>query len=62
MQKCFFEERKEINGTQYFIGHTKEYVKAAIDANAVNGQVLENELIRGKMTGFLEADMLLMQI
>ena len=60
--EVLFEERKEINGTQYFIGHTKEYVKAAIDANAVNGQVLENELIRGKMTGFLEADMLLMQI
>ena len=60
--EVLFEECKEINGTHYFIGHTKEYVKAAIDADAINGKTLENELVRGKMTGVLEADMLLMQI
>ena len=57
-----FEEQKEIGGTQYFIGHTKEYVKVAIDTKTINGRNVENELISGKITGFLADDVLLMQI
>ena len=60
--EVLFEERKEIEGTQYVIGHTKEYVKVAIDTKTIDGRTVENELISGKITGFLADDVLLMQI
>lgn len=49
------EERKLIAGTQYWIGHTKEYVKAAC---ALPGQSMENQMIAGKVKGFLEDEIL----
>lgn len=60
--EVLLEEQKEIKGTQYIIGHTKEYVKAAAAVTGVNGSILENEIVQGTVTGFLEADILLLQI
>lgn len=60
--EVLLEEQKEINGTQYIIGHTKEYVKAAAAVTGGNGSILENEIVKGTVTGFLEADILLLQI
>lgn len=60
--EVLLEEQKEIKGTQYIIGHTKEYVKAAAAVTGVNGSILENEIVQGTVTGFLEADILLLHI
>lgn len=60
--EVLLEEQKEIKGTQYIIGHTKEYVKAAAAVTGVNGSILESEIVQGTVTGFLEADILLLQI
>lgn len=60
--EVLFEERKRIGGTEYFIGHTKEYVKIAVDTGTVNGRKLENELIIGKIVGFADSEVLLMEI
>lgn len=60
--EVLFEERKRIGGTEYFIGHTKEYVKIAVDTGTVNGRKLENELIIGKIVGFADLEVLLMEI
>lgn len=60
--EALFEEQKEINGKKYFIGHTKEYVKAASDKEEIGGKSLENMLISGKITGFLTDEILLIDI
>lgn len=60
--EVLFEERKEIEGVYYVIGHTREYVKIAADTRALDGQELENKLITGRITGFLAPDVLLMEI
>ena len=55
--EVLFEEKKEINGKEYWIGHTKEYVKVAL------GDVGEyaNCLIEGKVIGALNKEVLLME-
>ncbi len=53
-----FEERKVIEGKEYWIGHTKEYVKVACKAC---DSALENQLITGKIKGFLQDDILIME-
>lgn len=60
--EVLFEEKKEIGGIEYFMGHTREYVRIAVDAGTANGRELENELITGKIVGFIDSDMLLMEI
>lgn len=60
--EALFEEQKEIGGTEYFTGHTREYVKVAIKCGTVDGQTLENQLVTGKITGFADAEVLLMEI
>ena len=51
------EEVVEINGRKYILGHTKEYVKAAVPYFA-EGQ---NKLIKGRLTSFLTEEILLME-
>ena len=46
------EEKKEINGKTYWIGHTPTYVRAAFEADR-NGELSPNRLCRGLVTGFL---------
>lgn len=60
--EVLFEEEKEIDETEYFIGHTREYVKVAVDCKTIYGQNFENKLIRGKIIGFTAPDVLLMEI
>ena len=52
-----FEEEKEIDGVRYQIGHSREYVKVGrkTDKN-LSGQILS-----GKITDFLQNDILLME-
>ena len=49
-----FEESKEIGGSTYMIGHTREYVKVAVKTE----ENLANQLLHVQITGFLENDIL----
>lgn len=55
--EVLFEEAKVINGEIYQIGHTTEYIKVAKKET----EDLSNCLITGKITGFLEDDILFME-
>lgn len=52
-----FEEEKEINGMRYQIGHSREYVRAAIASE----ENLSGQIIRGRGCGFLQRDIFLFE-
>jgi threonylcarbamoyladenosine tRNA methylthiotransferase MtaB len=61
-QDVLIEEVKEIHNKEYYIGHTKEYVKVAIDINSNNiGKINENTIVTGEIEGFLTDEILLMR-
>ena len=53
--KVLFEENKEMNGRTYMIGHTREYVKVAVETS----QNLTNQILEVQIKEFLEDDILL---
>lgn len=55
--EVLFEEKKEIGGILYWIGHTEEYIKVA---KAEDGD-LSNCLISGRIARFLTDEILLME-
>lgn len=55
--EVLFEEKKEIDGQEYWIGHTKEYVKVALQ----DKKEFANCLIEGRITGALNQEVLLME-
>lgn len=59
--EVLFEEKKKAGQKEYWIGHTREYVKAAVDASLVtDAEGLQNSLITGMITGFLDDGILIM--
>jgi len=56
-EQVLLEEKKMLTGKEYWIGHTREYVKVAC---AAGDKMLENQLITGKIKGFLQEDILIM--
>lgn len=56
-KEILLEEPIIIEGKSYLTGHTREYVKTAVFA----GENTPNQLMRGKITGFLQENMVLMQ-
>ena len=52
-----FEEKKEIDGGTYCVGHTKEYVRVA----KKTGENLSNQILTGRIVGFLEDEILFME-
>lgn len=49
--EVLFEEKKQLNGRTYWIGHTPQYIKVAKEAEeSVN---LSNQILRGTIVGFL---------
>jgi threonylcarbamoyladenosine tRNA methylthiotransferase MtaB len=52
-----FEEEKEIDGKRYQIGHTMEYIRAAV----LSDHKLSGQLLEGSLTGFLCPDLALFQ-
>lgn len=56
--EVLFEEKKEIDGKEYWIGHTKEYVKVALNADEKDYQ---NCLVIGHLTRKLNEEVLLME-
>lgn len=62
--QVLFEEKKEFGGQEYWVGHTREYVKVALlirDNSHEKSEYLQNRLISGKITGFLQNDVLIME-
>ena len=57
--EVLFEEKKEIDGGFYWIGHTPQYVKAAIEADLSRN--LSNQIIKGTITGFLKEDIMVLK-
>ena len=55
--EVLFEEKKEIDGQEYWIGHTKEYVKVALPND---GQDYQNCLVKGKIIHALNKEVLFM--
>ncbi len=56
-KEILFEESVIIEGKTYMTGHTREYVRTAF----FTGENLSNRLVQGKITGFLQENMVLMQ-
>lgn len=57
-QEVLFEEKNIIDGEEYFVGYTKEYVKIAVKTN----ENLENVLKEGKITGRLSNEVYEMSV
>ena len=57
-QEVLFEEKNIIDGEEYFVGYTKEYVKIAVKTN----ENLENVLIEGQITGRLSNEVYEMSV
>ena len=55
--EVLFEDVKELNGKMYRLGHTAQYVKVAFKTE----ENLSNCIHKGRITGFLEDEILLMQ-
>lgn len=55
--EVLFEEQKEIGGSRYCLGYTREYVRVA----KKTGENLSNMLKKGRICGFLEDEILLME-
>jgi len=55
--EVLLEEQKNINGRSYMIGHTKEYVQAAVETD----MDLANQVVFGKAECFLTEDILLLK-
>ncbi len=53
--EVLFEEEKIINGVSYQVGHTKEYIRGAVKTE----ERLTGRIIAGRLTDFLEPDILL---
>lgn len=64
MEEVLFEETKIIDGKEYNIGHTTRYVKVAKPAdqgNLSDKDNISNQLVNGRITGFLNDEILLME-
>ena len=57
--EVLLEEKKEIAGRNYWIGHTPQYVRIALEA--ADNIDRHNTLIRGRAADFLQEDILLIR-
>ena len=56
--EVLFEEEKEIDGKSFQIGHTREYIRVAVQTT----ENLSGKVCVGRPIGFLKADILLFQL
>ena len=56
-QEVLFEEACEVDGEEYYIGYTREYVKVGMKSQ----KNIENVVKRGKIVGKISSDILLME-
>lgn len=55
--EVLFENGKEIDGRQYQIGHTGQYIRVA----KCTEEKLSNRIVKGRITGFLNDELMLME-
>ena len=56
--EVLLEEKVSIGGKEYFLGHTKEYVKAALPLEGIQTPDLGNQIIKARAKSLLGKDML----
>lgn len=56
--EVLLEEPATINGTSYMIGHTREYVKAAVPMGTDNNRIRKNSFVTGVLKEFLTDDII----
>ena len=56
--KVLFEEVKTINGVDYWVGHSKEYVTVAVQVNIAAVEIEENMILNGKIGDFITDDIM----
>ncbi len=57
--EVLLEETKEIGGTEYLLGHTRDYVKVAVPVTENRDKVATNTVVRGVVEGFVNDEILL---
>ena len=57
--EVLIEEKKEKDGQAYWVGHTPQYIKAAIPV--VSPENLSNQILTGEIAGFLDEDIMLLK-
>ncbi len=57
--EVLFEEEKEIDRKRYWIGHTPEYIMAAVPAE--HAPNLRNRIVTGTLDGFLKEDIMILK-
>lgn len=57
--EVLLEETKEISGTEYLLGHTRDYVKLAVSVKE-NKKNVANTVVCGRVQGFLTDEILLL--
>ena len=57
--EVLFEEKKEKDGKTFWVGHTPQYVKVAMETDS--SQNLGNLIIKGIIIGFLEEDVMILK-
>ncbi len=60
--EVLMEEEVTFSGKKYFLGHTKEYVKAALPLPEGEGKNLENKLVKGRAMSLLKEHVLLLEL
>jgi len=59
-EAVLFEEEKEIDGKTYMVGHTKEYVKVAVEVDSENTSTISaNDILMINIEGFLADEYML---
>ena len=57
--EVLLEEEKEVDGTRYMLGHTRDYVKVALPAGERAGELQSNRVVRCLVQGFLTDEIML---
>lgn len=57
--EVLWEEKQVIDGQVYWVGHTMQYIRAA--KLTQDGEDLHNTIVSGRITGFLEEDIMLFE-
>lgn len=59
--EVLLEEKVSFGGVEYFLGHTKEYVKIAVPASGQIDRDMENKLVQGTVVSRLKEHVLCME-
>ena len=58
--EVLLEEIKELDGVEYLLGHTRDYVKVAVPLTENGEKAVTNTVVRGTVEGFVNDEILLL--